>query len=201
MPQSLSYAFYCEENAEQESANYRLRPCHAIQGCEVNLLEALRAVARLHPIMKHVSYLVCFVLLGLLGRALPAADKSSDIAELKKGFASYFSMMDQMQAEVHMVRDAKGTANLLDQWTRANQILLNTTLKYKQKYPEAVAAKTPPPELAEEMKKVRDIKLTYGVLTSDLSVLLKTFRKDPVVKAGLERHEKTMKQLRETYGN
>ena len=70
-------------------------------------------------------------------------------------------------------------------------------MKYRQQYPEAVAAKTPPPELAEEIKKVADIKLTYGVLTSDLGVLIKTFRKDPEVKAALERHEKAMKQLRE----
>src|SRR3989344_3576916 len=127
--------------------------------------------------MKHVSYLVCFFLLGLLSHTAAAAEKGANPAELKKGFAAYFSMMDQMQAEVHKVRDAKGTAKLLDEWTRANEVLLNTTVKYRKQYPEAVAAKTPPPELAEEIKKVADIKLTYGVLTSDLGVLLKTFRK------------------------
>lgn len=47
------------------------------------------------------------------------------------------------------------------------------------------------------MKKIADIKLTYGVLTSDLGVLVITFGKDPEVKAVLERQQKTVKKLRE----
>ncbi len=150
--------------------------------------------------MKHVRCLLAFVLLGVLAQGVPAAEKA-DVAELKKGFGTYFSMMDQMQLDVRKIRDAKGTAKLVDDWARANQILLNTTLKYKKLYPEAVASKTPPPELVEEMKKVADSKFTYGSLTSDLGVLVKTFDKDPEVKAAMDRQRKTIKQLQGADGN
>ena len=146
--------------------------------------------------MKHVKCLLAFVLLGVLAQVVPAAEKAN-VAELKKGFGTYFSMMDQMQQEVRKVRDAKGTAKLLDEWERANEIMLNTTLKYKKLYPEAVASKTPPAELAEEMKKVADSKFTYGSLTSDLDVLVKMFGKDPEVKAAMERQRKAIKQLQD----
>jgi hypothetical protein len=145
--------------------------------------------------MVKYAHWICWMVFGLLLVQIAPAAKP-DPVELKKGFVTYFSMMDQMQAEVHKVRDAKGTVKLLDQWTRANEILLSTTAKYKQQYPQAVASKTPPPELAEELKKVADIKLNYGVLTSDLSVLVKTFGKDSEVKAAMERRRKIIKQLR-----
>lgn len=148
--------------------------------------------------MKNISFLVCIVILGLLARPVSAADRAADIAALKKGFATYFSLMDQMQADVHKVRDAKATSKLLDDWTRANELLIATTAKYKQQFPDAVASKTPPPELAEEIQKVADSKFTYGSLTSDLSVLIKTFRDDPAVKAATERQRKSVKQLQDS---
>jgi hypothetical protein len=142
--------------------------------------------------MKRFSILVCMLLLGMPAREVSAADPA--VVDIKKGFASYFSMMDQMQAGVHKVRDAKATAKLLDEWVRAHEILLNTTAKYNKQFPEAVNSKTPPPELANEMKKIADAKFTYGSLTSDLSVLVKTFADDPAVKAALERRQKAMKK-------
>ncbi len=137
--------------------------------------------------------IICMAVLGILNQSALAANP--DPADIKKGFATYFSMMDQMQKDVRSIRDAKATSKLLDDWTRAHELLLNTTLKYNKQYPEAVASKTPPPELAEEMKKVADAKFNYGSLTSDLSVLVKTFKNDPAVKAALDRRAKTMKQL------
>src|SRR5438105_4850954 len=100
--------------------------------------------------MKQLRVL-CFILLGLLAQQVTAANPDS--ADIKKGFATYFSMMDQMQKDVRNIRDAKATSKLLDDWTRAHELLLNTTLKYNKQYPDAVASKTPPPELAEEMRK------------------------------------------------
>jgi len=118
-----------------------------------------------------------------------------DYTGFNQAVTNYFSALDGVAKKVPSVKDAAGTADLINAWSLANEIFAAAAEKFAKDNPEIQGLSQPPPEFAAAFGRLNRLNTDYPTLPKTVGALVEQFKDDPGVFQAFTRFQKSLVRL------
>ena len=115
-----------------------------------------------------------------------------DYSGLNQAVTNYFTALDIIARKLPTADTAARAAELIDEWSLANEIFAHAGEQFVTKNPELLDLPARPPGFIAAFGRLSRLKLDYPTLPAGVSELIKRFHDDPEVARAFARFQKSL---------